>query len=108
MAWGSTHKTKLRKLHLKKQKHAIRLIYNENKFTHTRPLMWSLQVPNVFQTDIKKILVFMHRVKTCSDVPSSSGDKFTCPSHRYPTNFLKNNYGLPKYQALRKNSNKRL
>ena len=39
MAWGSTHKTKLRKLHLKKQKHAIRLIYNENKFTHTRPLM---------------------------------------------------------------------
>ena len=50
----------------------------------------------------------MHRVKTCSNVPSISGDKFTYPSHRYPTNFLKNNYGLPKYQALRKNSNKRL
>ena len=69
MAWGSTHKTKLCKIHLK-QKHAFRLKCNENKFTHTKirkftPLMRSLQVLNVFQINIQKILVFI----TCSDVP---------------------------------------
>ena len=30
IAWGSTHQTKLQKLHLK-QKHAVRIIYNEDR-----------------------------------------------------------------------------
>ena len=53
MAWGSNHKAKLHKIHLK-QKHAIRLICNENKLTHIKPLMQSLQVLNVFQINIQK------------------------------------------------------
>ena len=87
MAWDSTHKTKLHKIHLK-QKHAIHLTCNENKFMHTKPLMQSLHVLNVFQINIQKILLFMHRVKTCSDVPSIFANKLTCPSHRYLTDFM--------------------
>ena len=39
----------------------------------------------------------MHRVETCSNVPTISGNKFTYPSHRYPANFSKNNFALPNY-----------
>ena len=55
-------KVKFYKKHLK-QKHAIRLICNENKFTHTRRIMRSLLVQNVFQVNIQKILVLNHCVK---------------------------------------------
>ena len=48
MEWGCTHKIKLHKVHLK-QKHAVRLICNESKFTHTKPFMGSIQILNVFQ-----------------------------------------------------------
>ena len=98
MTWASIQKTKLRKLHLK-QKHAIRIVWNENIFTHTQPLMRSLQVLNDFQVNIQENLVFMHRVKTCSDVSSIFANKFIYPSHRYPTNFSKNNFALPKYPS---------
>ena len=96
MAWRSTHKTKLQNIHLK-QEHAISFICNKSKFTHTKPLMRSLQVLNVFQINIQKVLVFIHRIKTCSDVPSIFANNFTYPSHRYPTNFSKNNFAIPKY-----------
>ena len=59
--------------------------------------MRSLQLLNVFQLNTEKILVLMHRVKTCSFVPSIFANKFTYPSHRYPTNFSKNNFASPKY-----------
>ena len=93
---GSTHKTKLHKIHLK-QKHAIHLICNENKYTHTKPLMRFLDVLHVFQINIQKIILFLHRVKTCSDVTSIFANKFTYLSHKYPTNFSKNKFALPKY-----------
>ena len=41
----------------------------------------------------------MHHVKICSDVPSIFVNKFTYPSHRYPKNFSKSNFTLPKYQS---------
>ena len=97
MAWPGSHKTKLHNIHLK-QKHAIRLIWNENKFTHTKPLIQSKLVLNVFQINIQNILVFMPHVKTCSNnVTSIFANTFTYPSHRYPINFWKNNFPLAKY-----------
>ena len=68
MAWGSTHKIKLHDIHLK-QKHAIRLVCNEKNLStlsHSYDPYWLL---TVFQLTFQKIFVFMHRVKTCSDVP---------------------------------------
>ena len=57
----------------------------------------SLQILSVFQINIKKILVFMHCAKTCSDLPSVFANKFTYFSHRYPTSVSKNTFPLPKY-----------
>ena len=75
IARGSTHETNLNKIHLK-QKHAIRRKCCKNKFTHTKSLMLS---------------------GTYGDVSNTFVNKFTNPSHRYPTNFSKKNFVLPKY-----------
>ena len=88
MTWVGPHKATLHKVHLK-QKHAIRLICNKNKFTHPKPHMRSLQVMKVFLMNIQKIFVFMHRVKSCSNVPIVFENKFTYPSHRYLTHLSK-------------------
>ena len=72
----------------------------------TKPLMSSLRVLNVLQINIQKIIVFMHRVKTCRDVPSIFANNFTYHFHKYPTNFSKTNFALPKY--LRKKSKYKL
>ena len=37
VAWASTNNTKLKKL-FGKQKQAVRVIFNQNRFTHARPL----------------------------------------------------------------------
>lgn len=97
MAWGNTQKPKLHKKHLN-QKHAIRLICNENKFRHARTLMQSLKVLNVSQIKIQKILVFMHHANTFSDAPTTFATKFTYPFHKYPTHFSKN-FALAKIRC---------
>ena len=38
IAWGSTYKTKLETIHFY-QKHAVRIVFNEDKLTQFRPLL---------------------------------------------------------------------
>ena len=45
----------------------------------------------------------MDCVKTCSDVHDIFANKFIYPSQRYQTNFLKNNFALPKYLSHKSN-----
>ena len=56
MAWGSAHKTNLRKVHLK-EKNAIRLICNENKLAHTKLLTRSLQILTIKTKHSKSLCV---------------------------------------------------
>lgn len=51
MAWDSTHKRFLQKIHFK-QKYEIDLKCDEKRFTHTKSLQQSLQVLNVLQINI--------------------------------------------------------
>ena len=51
IAWASTNQTKLQK-RFRCQKHASRIIYNEDRKTHARPLMKSLNALNVYQINI--------------------------------------------------------
>ena len=51
IAWASTTRTKLNKT-LKKQKHGVHIIYNKDKFTHSKPLMRDMNALNVYQIDI--------------------------------------------------------
>ena len=62
MAWGSTNKTKLNQL-LRHQKHASRLIFFKDKLTHAKPLLQSINALNIYQLNIFRILLFMHKVK---------------------------------------------
>ena len=51
VAWAGTNQTKLKKL-FNKQKHASRIIYNKDKYTHAKPLMKSLNALNIYQINI--------------------------------------------------------
>ena len=48
-----------------------------------------------------RLEMILHSFKALSDVPSISANKFTYTSHRYPTNFSKNDFSLPKYLSHR-------
>ena len=58
MAWGSTNQNKLKKLH-NKQKHAARIICNEDRYSPSRPLMKKLNILNIYQLNIYQTLSFM-------------------------------------------------
>ena len=62
IAWASTHKTKLKKVQ-SKQKHALRIIFNQSKTSPSEPLFLSLNVLNVYQINIFQSVQFMHKIK---------------------------------------------
>ena len=100
MAWVSTYKTNLRKTPFK-QKVAIRLICSENKPMHTKPLMQSLQVVN---NKHSKTTVFMHSIKTCSDVCTKYFCKQICPSFRQiPKKFLEKQLHITQITVTKQN-----
>ena len=45
---------------------AARIIFNQDRFTHARPLLKTLNTLNVYQINILQILLFMHKIKTNS------------------------------------------
>ena len=101
LAWASTNKTNLHKIHIK-QKHAIRVVANETRYAHSKPLMRSLQILNIYQLNIHKTLIFMHQVNN-STAPSVFQEKFKYPNHKYPTKFSKNNFLKPKLYSVQSN-----
>ena len=62
IAWCSTNKTKIKKL-FSKQKHAIRLLSNAHRLSHSRPLFNNLKILNVYQINIYHLLIFMYKIK---------------------------------------------
>ena len=63
IAWPGTQKTKLKVINIK-QKHAVRIIFNEDRLCYSRPLLKTLNTLNVYQLNIYQNLNFMHRLKT--------------------------------------------
>ena len=53
-------KTKLKKAQ-SKQKHALRIIFNQSKTSPSEPLFLSLNVLNVYQINIFTSVQFMHK-----------------------------------------------
>ena len=47
IAWGSTCRTNLKKIN-SQQKHAIRIIFNKNKFAHTREIFKEQKILNIY------------------------------------------------------------
>ena len=94
VAWASTHQTKLKKL-LKFQKHSSRIIYNEDKTTHARPLMKSLNALNIYQINIFQnvLLTFKSRNNLA---PKLFQEKFKTIKNKYKTRNNSQNVYLPK------------
>ena len=90
IAWASTSRTKLDKI-LKKQKHAVRIIYNKDKFTHSKPLMRDMNALNVYQINIFQVLKFMYKSKHNLN-PREFDNTFTKIHHGYPTKFFRSNF----------------
>ena len=61
IAWASTQKNKL-KINIK-QNHAVRIIFNEDRLCHSRPLLKTLKALNVYQLNINQNLNFFPRLK---------------------------------------------
>ena len=92
-AWCSTTRTYLKKLQ-SQQKHAIRIIFHENKFAHTREYFKENNILNIYKLNIFKNFVFLHQVKN-EKPPNTFLSKFLRPLHHYPINFYRNKYILP-------------
>ena len=60
IAWASTCKSKLERLY-RCQKHAARVIYLKDWYTHASPLLNDMKALNVFKLNIFNILFFMYK-----------------------------------------------
>ena len=78
IAWGSTCRINLKKIN-SQQKHASHIIFNKNKFAHTRETFQEQKILNIYQLSILSNIVF----------------KFCKPSHPYPTNFSAHSFLVP-------------
>ena len=94
IAWASTYQTKLKTVYYH-QKHAVRIVFNQEKLTHSRPLLRSLNALNVYQINLYQHLNFMHKVSN-NVAPLIFLEMFKKPSHKYPTNLSLNNFSLKK------------
>ena len=94
IAWASTHKTKLKKVE-SKQKHALRIIFNQSKTSPSDPLFLSLNVLNVYQINIFHSVQFMHKIKN-ENVSHIFLKLFDVPCHAYPTNISLINFSVPR------------
>ena len=62
IAWGSTHKSKLETLY-RHQKHAIRLINFQDRFTHSKPLFVEMKILNLYEINVFQVLSFIFKCK---------------------------------------------
>ena len=97
IAWASTNKTNLKKL-FGKQKQAARIIFNQDRFTHARLLLKTLNALNVYQINLLQVLLFMHKIKTNSS-PRIFLHQFQTINHKYATRYSRINFKEPKRET---------
>ena len=98
-AWCSTNRTYQKKLQ-SQQEHAIRIIFRQNRFVHTRKHFKENNILNIFQLNIFNNLLFLYRVKN-GKAPNVFLSKSLRPSHHYPTSFSQNNYIVPSFKLTK-------
>ena len=95
IAWGSTYRNKLKTIYFH-QKHAVCIVFNEDKLTHSRPLLRALHALNAYQTNLYQHLNFMYKLNT-NQVPSIFNDLIKKPERKYPTKFSKICFNLKAF-----------
>ena len=97
MAWASINKIKLKKLY-EKQKQATCIIFNQDRFTHARSLLKTLNALNVYQTNFLQVLPFMYKIKTNASLRIFL-HQFQTINHKYETRYSRNNFKEPKRET---------
>ena len=97
IAWASTNKLNLKKL-IGKQKQAVRIIFNQDRFTHACPLLKTLNALNVYQINLLQVLVLMHKIKINSS-PRIFLHQFQTINHKHATRYSRNDFKEPKREA---------
>ena len=92
--WPSTHKSKLKKVQ-SKQKHALRIMFNQFKTSSSEPLFLSLNVFNVYQINIFQSVQCMHIIKN-KNVSHIFLKLFGVPCHAYLPNLSSINFSVPR------------
>ena len=67
IAWARTNQTKVKTVHYH-QEHTVRIVFNQEKLTHSRPLLQSLNALNVYQINLYQHLHFMHKVSNVAQL----------------------------------------
>ena len=95
IAWANTYRTSL-KIFYFHQKHAVRIVFNEDKLTQSHPFLRSLNALNVYQINLYQHLVFMYKLNKnkASLIFNKSIKK---PFHKYHTKFLENCFSLQAF-----------
>ena len=92
IAWASTYGTKLKTIYFH-QKHAVHIVFNEDKLTQSRPLLRSINTLNVYQINLYQYLAFMYKLSK-NKAPPTFNKLIKKPFHKYPTKFSENRYSL--------------
>ena len=95
IAWASTHFTKLKTINYK-QKQAARIVFDEDRLCHSRPLLRRLNALNVYQINLFQHINFMYRLSN-DDLAKHFNNTFKNPDHKYPKKFSICNYSLKKH-----------
>ena len=88
IASASTYRTKLKTIHFH-QKHAVRIVFSEDKLTQSRFLLRSLSTLNVYQISLYQHLAFMYKLNK-NKAPLTFNELIKKPFHKYPTKFSEN------------------
>ena len=94
IAWASTYQAKLKAIYYY-QKHAAWIVFNQEKATHSMPLLRSLNALNIYQINLYQHLNFMYKASN-NVAPLIFNDMFKKPLHKYPKNFSHSNFSLKK------------
>ena len=81
LAWASTHKTNLKKIH-SQQKRALKILYNKDRYYHTKERFSSCNVLNVYKLNLLNTSIFMHKIINGTG-PAVFHTTFKMPSHSY-------------------------
>ena len=92
-----THELALIKLNLKNylgNKTAARIMFNQDRFTHVRPLLKTVNALNVYQINLLQVPLFIHKIKTNSFYGIFQ-HQFQTINHKYTTRYSRNNFKEP-------------
>ena len=94
---ASTHKTNLKNIK-SKQKHALRIIFNQSKASSSEPLFLCLNILNVYPIDIFQSVQFVHqKPKYSVYFPETIRRTMSCSCHKFLLNKLLNTTTIPKH-----------